>query len=98
VRPVKPGLTFIFTLEMTLYEFRSLNKDQQAVAAWQGTFLDSRFDGVHDILLYDLGGFYVEVLYSPEQNKIKEFRPFKSTTPLNPYLDRMQSDDLGKIG
>jgi hypothetical protein len=44
--------------------------------------------------LYALWSFYVEVFYDPEKNKMTKFRTFKSLTPLEPYLDQVELDDL----
>jgi hypothetical protein len=82
---------------MTLYQFQSLDIQEQANAVWDGTYLEHRTNNGFRIVLYDLGGFYVEVYYAPDENKIIKLRPFKSTSPLQPYLDRMNSDELKKL-
>lgn len=38
------------------------------------------------VLLYQLGGFYVEVFYHVKYNYIAELMPFDSTDLLAPYL------------
>ena len=39
------------------------------------------------INLYSLNDFYVELWYDQLSNKIIKIRSFKSTNPLDPYLD-----------
>ena len=82
---------------MTLYQFKSLSPPEQAEAVWKGSFLEVRAYGKYSMVLYDLGGFYVEVFYAVQENKIEKFRVFKSTTPLQPYLDEMKSDELNEL-
>lgn len=82
---------------MTLYDFKTLNEQQQANAAWDGVFLDLRTEKNYNVLLYDLGGFYVEVYYSSVLNKIIKLRPFQSVQPLQPYLDGFNTEELDNI-
>jgi len=79
---------------MTLYQFRSLNENDQANAVWDGVFIEVRPDKNGSVALYDLGGFYVEVFYNNKDNKITSLKAFKSTDLLLPYLDSLKSDDL----
>ena len=55
-------------------------------------------DGLHLIIrnqnLYALWSFYVEVFYDPKKNKMTKFRTFKSLSPLEPYLDQVELDDV----
>jgi hypothetical protein len=82
---------------MTLYQFRSLSEEQQANSVWDGVFLDLRTHNDCNVLLYDLGGFYVEVYYLPILNKIIKLRPFKSVKPLEPYLDQLNTEELDNL-
>jgi hypothetical protein len=75
---------------MTLYEYKQLEETEQAIALWdKGVHLGERFNGEHNILLYQMDGFYVEVFYHPDCNAIVRIRSFKSTGQLLPYLDQM---------
>ena len=56
--------------------------------------LSSRAEGKMKYTLYALRNFYVEVFYDPEKNKMSRFRTFKSLTPLEPYIDQVELDDL----
>ena len=71
---------------MTLYEFRALDEMEHQEAIWDGTHIGNRHDEDHDILLYQIDAFYVEVFYHREHNVIKRFRAFQSPGQLAPYL------------
>lgn len=79
---------------MTISEFRSLPQEDQANAAWNGVFLAGRTTRKYFMLLYDIDGFYVEVVYDKESNCIKKFRAFKSTLFLEPYLSQINIQEL----
>jgi hypothetical protein len=82
---------------MTLNEFKGLNEEQQAHKVWDGVFLDLRTNANQSILLFDLGGFYVEVYYEHNQNQIVRLTPFRSTNPLMPYLNLMNIKELESL-
>ena len=82
---------------MTLNEFNALNGEEQAKKAWEGVFLDLRTSGNQSILLFDSGGFYVELYYEHRLNQIVRLRPFRSTKPLSPYLDLMNIEELDML-
>ena len=77
---------------MTLYEFIELDEQEQAEAIWEGVHIGEREDQEHNILLYQIDAFYVEVFHHKEFNVIRKFRPFSSTEPLTPYLDKIKID------
>jgi hypothetical protein len=82
---------------MTLYEFRLLDMNEQTNLVWDGVFLDVRIKLPLSILLYDLGGFYVEVHYNSMKNGIVRLRSFKSTSCLQPYLDQLTTEELNDL-
>jgi hypothetical protein len=61
---------------MTLYQFNGLDEMEQAEAVWSGVHLGDRQDDLHNILLYQIEGFYVEVYYNRQHNEIVRFRSF----------------------
>ena len=63
-------------------------------AVWNGTHIGERFDEEHNILLYQIDGFYVEVFYHREYNTIRRFRSFSSTEQLTPYLEQLNLKGL----
>lgn len=70
---------------MTLYQFNALDEMEQAEAVWDGVFIGNREDEEHNILLYQIDNFYVEVYHHREYNVIRRFRSFSSINPLDPY-------------
>lgn len=74
---------------MTLYGFNQMDEMEQMEAIWDGVFLDDREDNEHEILLYQVDSFYVEVYYHKEFNAIRKFRAFSSIDQLDPYLDKI---------
>ena len=53
-------------------------------------FIADREDNEHEILLYQVDGFYVEVYYHKEYNVIRKFRAFSSTNQLDADIDKME--------
>jgi len=61
---------------------------EQADCLWSnGTFLANRVNDGMKVQLHALSNFYVEVVYKSEENKIIEFKSFKTVKGLEPYLD-----------
>ena len=79
---------------MKFYHFIALDNETKTNAIWGGSMLADRLDGDTYILLYELGGFYVEVYYSMRDNKIARLKPFKITSDLAPYLDQINIGEL----
>jgi len=79
---------------MTLYQFIAMDEMEQQEAIWEGTHIGERKDEEHNILLYQIDSFYVEVFYHRELNVIRRYRPFKSVNQLKPYLGQI---DISKI-
>ena len=44
---------------MTLYQFIALDEMEQQEAIWEGTHIGDRKNEEHNILLYQIDGFYV---------------------------------------
>ncbi|HJP62604.1 MAG TPA: hypothetical protein VJ844_04140 [Mucilaginibacter sp.] len=75
---------------LTLYDFQTLNDNEKAEAVWQGSFLGDRQENGQMIQLYSLASFYVEVSYSPTDNRITGFEAFTNTQRLVPYLAQIK--------
>ena len=71
-----------------------LDEMEQTEAIWSGEFIADRRDEEHNILLYQIDSFYVEVYYHREYNTIRKFRSFSSTAQLEPYLNQI---DISKL-
>jgi hypothetical protein len=56
---------------MTLAEFNALDLDHRCNAIWEWGFFISRSkaDGVNKVL-YSLNGFFAEMVFQPEDNKV----------------------------
>lgn len=66
-----------------------MDEMEQMEVIWEGAFVANREDNEHEILLYQIDGFYVEVYYHKEYNVIRKFRSFSSTDQLDAYLDKI---------
>ena len=67
----------------------------QAEILWEdGAQVDERIEENQRLVLYQLYAFYVEVFYDLESNGIKGFRSFKSTRYLQPYLEKIDLEEL----
>ena len=87
-------LLIILKDTMTLNQFFALDKNGQANATWAGDFLEQRAEGDYSYNLYNLGEFLVEVKYNRNENRIESFRPYKNSTPLDPYVRYIDLPDL----
>ena len=74
-----------------------MDKDAQADIVWRGTFLDGRTEGLRNIFLYAVDEFYVEVYCSSSLSKIDNLIPFRSTNPLQPYLNQLDSAEINSL-
>jgi hypothetical protein len=82
---------------MTLYQFNALDEMEQAEALWdKGVHIAERNDEEHNILLYQIDNFYVEVYYHREYNIISRLRAFSSTEQLHLYIGEINIDKLTK--
>ena len=59
---------------MTLYEFNALDDMEQAQAVWNAVHIGERWEEEHNILLYQVDSFYVEVYHHKEYNVIRRMR------------------------
>ena len=75
---------------MDNYEFNLLPINDKTQYTWDaGTYLASRSDYDHNINLYHVDKFFVEVWYNPEVICIDKIRSFKNRKCLEPYLDKI---------
>ena len=72
-----------------MYQFNQLKREDQFKVLWdKGIFLNDRTDD-YRFALYQIEAFYIEVKYDSLVNEIVGLRTFLSTTPLQPYLEKM---------
>lgn len=73
-----------------IYDFLALSETDQFEYTWNhGTFLASRIDGDTGFNLYACCNFYIEIIFNKAANNIEGIRVFKSTSQLEPYLDKV---------
>lgn len=92
------GLCYLLVEEeelMTLFEFRVLTDDEQVDHLYRdGVYIGKRKDKGVSVVLYQLGGFYVEVYYHQYRRHVCRINGFSSTGPLDPYLQEINVEDL----
>ena len=82
---------------MTLYEFKFLDKNEQAQAVWElGEHVATRTTAKYKILLWIIEDFYVELVYDFTENKIEKIRTFRNPDLLSPYLDQIDISEIYK--
>ena len=75
---------------MTVFEFDELpERDQLDQIYREGVYIGKRVKGGKPALLYQLEGFYIEVLYSQYRRYIHRVKCFSSTAPIEPYLEQI---------
>jgi hypothetical protein len=83
---------------MTLHDFKALDDFQKAAALVDdGVLIGKRNLLFYLIYLYQVEGFYVEVLYSLQAKKVHKFRAFENTELLDPYLSKIDISELQVI-
>ena len=72
---------------MRLQEFRLLAKERQIEAIKdKGVYLSNRQEGEGNIILYQLEGFYVEVLFDGQELQGPKIKSFDADESLDIYL------------
>ena len=76
---------------MDLKAFRALEEEEQFdILLETGVLLLDRNDRNCSYLLYQIGGFYVEVIQKLEDHEISGLRSFSSTDLLQPWLEKIE--------
>ena len=80
---------------MTLYHFNFLDEAEKASIVWEkGVLVGERTDAFHQIRLYQVDAFYVEVYHHTHFNVITSFKSFSSLKKLEPYLEEISLEGL----
>jgi hypothetical protein len=74
---------------MKVSEFESLTYESKLKATKQAVYIDSRQTDSHQVFLYQLNGFYIEVFYQNDYNFVSNIRGFDDLTLLEPYLQKI---------
>ena len=75
---------------LTIDQFDALPAQERTEVILQSTFLADRLTEQHYIKLYNVGNFYVEVLFDDSTHLITDFRAFEQTMLVLPYLERLK--------
>ncbi|MCU7550607.1 hypothetical protein OCK74_15920 [Chitinophagaceae bacterium LB-8] len=80
---------------MTIHDFKILDDHQKATALVdEGVLIGKRDLLFYLVFLYQVEGFYVEVLYSIKSKKVHKFRAFENVGLLDPYLSKIDISEL----
>lgn len=80
---------------MKLSEFILLDEnDKKLVVLHEGVLIGKRMNCDCMIFLFQLDNYYVETYCDIGHKSVVEFRVFENTTPLTPYLESIQLDEL----
>lgn len=75
---------------MTRFEFQLLSEAEKLERLYQeGTYIGKRRILDSSSILYQLDGFYVEVLYQKYRCQIRQIRCSENTILLDPYLEQI---------
>ncbi|HEX2532312.1 MAG TPA: hypothetical protein VHK69_01175 [Chitinophagaceae bacterium] len=80
---------------MKMCAFKQLCQEEQLELLFHsGVFIGNRNTSLYKIMLCQLEGFYVEIVYSIVSRNVEEIRSFEETDRLKPYLDRIDISGL----
>lgn len=80
---------------MKLSDFILLNEEEKKRAVLhEGVLISKRAAPSSFIFLFQVRNFYVEACFNADSKDIEEFRMFSQTSFLQPYLDKINLDDL----
>ncbi len=80
---------------MNMYDFQLLSEQDQIEVLYQfGVYVGKRKEEFSIMLLYQLEGFYVEVVYRKYRSYVKHLFCFNSTELLEPYLEQIDVENL----
>lgn len=76
---------------MTMREFGELEREKQLDLLYEeGAFIGKLHAGDRIRLLYQLGAFYVELMYSHHRREVDTIRFSEETGILQPYLSQIR--------
>ncbi len=85
---------YISTSDMDIIKFLQLNSVEQENAVWDGVFLTELETEEGSIALFNVGNFFVELLYNQEEKTILAINPFRRLDWIEKYLDNINLSDL----
>jgi hypothetical protein len=80
---------------VTLQNFRVMPFEKKCdVITFYGNYLAQRNCADCKVFLYQTQGFFIEVFYSPQGQKVLMINAFDKSIGLDPYLEKISLDDL----
>ena len=84
-------------MDMKLCDFSLLDRCRQTDLLYeQGIYVGKRVVNQHIVVLYQVGSFYVEVIYKKYRCTIHSLYAFSSAAGIDAYLGDINVDDLVK--
>lgn len=82
-------------MDMKLYDFSLLTRSEQTDLLYkEGIYVGKRLLNGHIVLLYQVDGFYVEVIYKKYRCSISSVYAFSSIAGIDAYLENIDIKDL----
>lgn len=80
---------------VSINDFKTLPFDKKCdfITYW-GSYLMTSIISEQKVFLYELGGFYIEVWFSPKHDKVLGINAFKDIDGLTPHLANVQIDEI----
>lgn len=80
---------------MKLYDFSLLTRSEQTDLLYrEGFYIGKRVRNSHTVVLYQVEGFYVEVVFKKYRCTIHSIHAFSSAAGIDPYLETIDVKDL----
>ena len=80
---------------MKFQEFKKLDETVKELICWNyGVEIAAREDKWYSYTLYQVDGFYIEVIYNKPSHTVRQFSAFESMTLLEPYLVNMNIEHV----
>lgn len=80
---------------MTLENFQDLSwQEQLQMVVESGVVIGEREDPIHNMFLYRVYSFYVEMTYNKSDGELWRIGPFDHEVLLRPYLDQVDLKEL----
>ena len=86
----------LYLRSMTLSEFLALNEYDQAELVWGGTYLNQVQLGQQRHLLYQVGNFFVEVIYSGDEG-IARLKPITRLADLKHHVLTINIGEIERL-
>lgn len=80
---------------MTFRQFINLSETDQELVIWfKGVQVATRENERYNYVLFQLDGFYIEMIYILPFNILKSYRPFQEINQLDFYLETINIESI----